>query len=155
MIINTSCNCSDDNHRKENHEMLKSVNLKTTNRRIQLINCLRHSDTPLSAEDIYHELNKDIDINLSTVYRALNALTDSGLLVRQALSDGNSVFQLNDSSHQHILTCKICGKISYVDICPIDSLLSDISKDTGYEITGHNLEFIGICPDCIKNLENK
>jgi len=115
-----------------------------------LINCLRHSDRPLTAEEVYNKLREDININLSTVYRALNALTDADILIKQILSDGNSVFQLKTDSHQHILTCKMCGKSTYVNICPLDNITEDISKLTGYEITGHNLEFIGICPDCLE-----
>lgn len=132
--------------------MLKSANLKATKKRMLLINCLRHSDSPLTADEIYNILKEDININLSTVYRALNALVESDIAIKQILSDGNSVFQLNNSAHQHILTCKMCGKVSYVDICPIESFLDTISEKTGYEITGHNLEFIGICPDCLKKL---
>ncbi len=143
---------SKDNHKKENNEMLKSANLKATKKRMLLINCLRHANSPLTAEEIYNILKEDITINLSTVYRALNALLDSEIVIKQTLSDGNSVFQLNTSSHQHILSCKMCGHISYVDICPIESFLENISEKTGYEITGHNLEFIGICPDCLKKL---
>ena len=95
---------------------------------------------------------KEININLSTVYRALNALTESDIVIKQILSDGNSVFQLNNTNHQHILTCKMCGKVSYVDVCPVESILNEISNQTDYEITGHNLEFIGICPECSKKL---
>lgn len=143
---------SEDNHRQENNDMLKSANLKATKKRMLLINCLRHSDSPLTAEEIYSYIKEDTNINLSTVYRALNALVDSDIVIKQTISDGNSVFQLNDSTHQHILTCKMCGKVSYVDICPIESFVDTISEKTGYEITSHNLEFIGICPDCLKKL---
>ncbi|MEG0250652.1 MAG: Fur family transcriptional regulator [Peptostreptococcus sp.] len=151
-MSNPSCNCSRDNHRQENNDMLKSAKLKATRKRMLLLNCLRHSDAPLTAEEIYTDLKKEININLSTVYRALNALTESDIIIKQMLSDGNSVFQLNNTNHQHILTCKMCGKVSYVDICPVDSLLNEISDQTGYEITGHNLEFIGICPECSRKL---
>lgn len=151
-MSNLSCNCSKDNHRQENNEMLKSAKLKATKKRMLLLNCLRHSDLPLTAEEIHTYLKKEININLSTVYRALNALTKSDIVIKQILSDGNSVFQLNNTNHQHILTCKMCGKVSYVDVCPVESILNEISNQTDYEITGHNLEFIGICPECSKKL---
>ncbi|WP_242961546.1 Fur family transcriptional regulator [Peptostreptococcus faecalis] len=148
MVINKCKICPDDNHIGENKDILKSLNLKSTKKRLLLMNCFRHSDSPLSAEDVYHILNKEIDINMSTVYRILNYLTDYKFLMKQTLSDGNSVFQLNDYTHQHLLTCKICGEMSYIDSCPIDLHLDDISEKTGYEITSHNLEFIGICSKC-------
>lgn len=133
---------------KENANLLKSANLKTTKKRLFLIDCLKNSDGPLTAEEIHRKLREDININLSTVYRALSSLSEAHIIIRQVLSDGNSVFQLNSDKHRHILTCKECGKISYVDVCPIDSVHEELEDSTGYDIISHNLEFIGICPDC-------
>lgn len=142
-------NCSSsDSHKKENNDILKSASLKVTKKRVMMINCLRHSDRPLSAEEIHLLLNKDVDINLSTVYRALNALVDNRIVIKQTLSDGNSVFQLNSSEHQHILRCKVCGEVSYIDVCPINDITDEIERKSGYSIVGHNLEFIGICTKC-------
>lgn len=149
------CSCSNDNHRKENHEILKNANLKTTKKRMLLINCFRHSNAPLTADDVYNMLKEKTNINLSTVYRALSALTDSKILSKQAISDGTYVFQLNKDTHQHILTCSNCGKITFVEICPVNDSLNEQLNATGYKITGHNLEFIGICPDCIKKIKDK
>lgn len=147
-------NCtSKDNHRSENSEMLKSANLKSTKQRRFLINCLRHSDSPLTADEIYSLIKEEDSINLSTVYRTLNALVESNIVIKHTISEGVSVFQLNSEHHKHVLTCKICGKTSFVDICPIASLIDEISIQTGYEITGHNLEFLGICPECMDELE--
>lgn len=152
-MINT-CSCSKDNHRKENDALLKAANLKTTKKRMELINCLRHSDRPMTAEDIYLELRKILQINLSTVYRALGALVDAKIISRQILLDGNSIYELCRDYHHHILTCKLCGQSAYVETCPVEGIIEDISAKTGYEIVGHNLEFVGICPNCIKNMEN-
>ena len=144
------CSCT-DNHKKENNEILKSASLKVTPKRMMLINCLRHSEKPLSAEEIHSILSEKLDVNLSTIYRALNALVEGEIVIKQALSDGNSVFQLNTLEHKHILTCKICGKVSYIDICPVEQIKDEIEKKSGYTIIGHNLEFIGICVDCQKS----
>ena len=87
-----SCNCSNDNHRKENNELLKSANLKTTKKRMSLINCLRHADRPLSAEEIYSIIKENININLSTVYRTLTALCESDIVIRHVNSDVSGIF---------------------------------------------------------------
>lgn len=151
-MVENSCSCSKDNHREENNSVLRSANLKVTEKRMRLLNCLRHSEKPLTAEEVYTYLKEGIEINLSTVYRSLNALTDSEIVTKQTLSDGTTVFKMKDSSHKHIIKCKLCGKISYVNICPVCDFIDAISKETGYEITDHNLEFAGICPDCMENI---
>ncbi|KGF10450.1 Fur family transcriptional regulator [Peptostreptococcus sp. MV1] len=152
--MTNTCSCSKDNHRKENYALLKAANLKTTKKRMELINCLRHSEKPMTAEDIYHEVRKNVNINLSTVYRALGALVDAKILTRQILLDGNNIYELCKDLHHHILTCKVCGQSTYIEMCPVEDMKDDIAAKTGYEITGHNLEFVGVCPDCIKNMEN-
>ena len=150
-----SCNCSNDNHRKENNELLKSTNLKTTKKRMSLINCLRHADRPLSAEEIYSIIKENININLSTVYRTLTALCESDIVIRHVNSDGSGIFQLNTGSHKHTIRCKVCGKTEYVEKCPLPDILDEVENDTGYQVTSHQLEFIGICPECSEKIENK
>lgn len=151
----SSCNCSNDNHRKENNELLKSANLKTTKKRMSLINCLRHTDRPLSAEEIHSVIKEDMHINLSTVYRALAALCESGIVIKQISSDGSAIYQLNTGSHKHTIRCKLCGKVEYVERCPVSNIVDEIENDTGYQLTSHQLEFIGICPECSEKIENK
>lgn len=152
--MTTTCSCSRDNHRKENDALLKAANLKTTKKRMELINCLRHSDKPMTVEEVYLSLRKSMQINLSTVYRALGALVDAKIINRQILLDGSNIYELCKDYHHHILTCKLCGNSTYIETCPIEDIIEDLSTKTGYEIVGHNLEFVGICPNCIKNIEN-
>lgn len=141
---------SGGSHLAENANLLKKANLKTTKKRLMMLECLRNSESPLTAEDLYTLMKKSVNINLSTVYRSLSALSDAGIVTKQMLSDGNNVYQIKTSEHKHILSCRECGKVSYVDTCPVQSIIEDVSEKTGYVITGHNLEFIGICPECSK-----
>lgn len=145
--------CPNDSHGIESQKILKNANLKMTKKRVLIIDCFKHSNVPLTADDVFNILRENTNINLSTIYRALSALTDSEILTKQTLSDGTYVFQLNGDVHRHILTCKECGKIDYIEFCPIEKTIDDITSKTGFEITGHSLEFTGICPDCKKNLK--
>ena len=45
-------------------------NMRLTKKRETILNILKQTDKPLSAEDIYKELG-DASMNLSTIYRAL------------------------------------------------------------------------------------
>lgn len=150
-----TCSCSNDNHRKENNALLKSANLKTTKKRMSLINCLRHSDRPLSAEEIHSLLKEDIHINLSTVYRALSALTEAEIIIRHMSNDGSALYQINNGSHKHTIRCKICGKVDFIEKCPISEIVYEVENSTGYQVTGHQLEFVGICPNCSEKIESK
>ena len=47
-----------------------------------ILSVLNNSDTPLTSEDILEKTSKEVNINLSTVYRALNALTEKGIFIK-------------------------------------------------------------------------
>ena len=71
-------------------DILKAVNLKTTKKRILILSVLNRSNIPLTSEDILEKASKEVNINLSTVYRALNALTEKGILLKQLSNDGKT-----------------------------------------------------------------
>ena len=63
-------------------DILKAVNLKTTKKRILILSVLNRSNIPLTSEDILEKASKEVNINLSTVYRALNDLSEKGILLK-------------------------------------------------------------------------
>ena len=77
-------------------DILKAVNLKTTKKRILILSVLNRSIIPLTSEDILEKASKEVNINLSTVYRALNALTEKGILLKQLSNDGKTYYQINN-----------------------------------------------------------
>jgi len=52
-------------------------------------------------------------------------------------------------SHYHI-RCLQCGRIGDVMIAPINLSGTMLASDTDFEVTGHRLDFSGICPECKK-----
>ena len=55
-------------------------------------------------------------MNLSTVYRALNALTQRGILLKQLSNDGKTYYQINNREHKHQLVCSLCNKVVLVSL---------------------------------------
>lgn len=135
-----------------NKSILKSADLKQTKKRELIIAILESSKKPLTAEEIYELSSKEMKMSFSTIYRALNALSDKGIITKTVHQDGKMYYKIHSHSHEHILKCIKCEEKISIDTCPLESLESNICKDTGYSITGHNLEFFGVCPKC-KNKE--
>ena len=132
--------------------LLKSANLKSTRKRLVILSVLNNSISPLTSEEILEEASKEVDMNLSTIYRALGALTEKGILLKQLSNDGKTYYQINNRQHKHQLVCTLCNKVVLVDCCPLKKFENELCKDTGFTITSHNLEFSGICPECAKKL---
>lgn len=133
-------------------EILKSVELKNTKKRQTILSILEKAHKPLTAEEIYDKTMVLTRMSFSTVYRTLGALTEKQILMKELMQDGKTYYQFNNHNHKHHLVCNICGEIIPVDDCPLHNLENDLASKTGYIITGHSLEFNGVCPKCTKKL---
>lgn len=129
-------------------EILKSVALKSTKKRRLILSILEKAHAPLTPEEIFEEATRQTSMSFSTVYRCLGALTDKKVLLKQVRQDGKTYYQFNNESHRHLLVCSICSEIIPIDECPLHNLEIALNQSTGYIITGHSLEFSGICPNC-------
>jgi Fur family transcriptional regulator, ferric uptake regulator len=134
-----------------NNSILKSADLKQTKKRNLIISILENAPTPMTAEDIMELSSKEVKMSFSTVYRALNALAEKGVITKTIHQDGKLYYKIQTHSHKHILKCTKCNECISIDACPLESLETKLTKETGYKITGHNLEIFGICPKCQLN----
>ena len=85
-------------------------------------------------------------ISLGTVYRNLELLTQAGL-VQKLESGGEARFDGNVEQHDH-LRCVSCGRVDDLHCPPLDLWGAGGNDWGGYKITGHRLEFLGVCPRC-------
>ncbi|MDO5026310.1 MAG: Fur family transcriptional regulator [Tissierellia bacterium] len=132
-------------------EILRKHGIRATKTRLDILNLLKDSD-PLTADEIYEKLQSK-GAKLSSIYRNLSILTDENILIKIVGIDSFSYFQLNTDTHKHHLICKECKKTIPLDNCPMENLEKEIEEQTNFLITNHIFEFIGICPDCQKNME--
>lgn len=132
------------------NDTLKSADLKQTKRRVLILSVLESASAPLTAEDIAEQTGKDMKMSISTIYRALNALAEKNVISKVLHQDGKTYYELNRHTHRHSLLCTLCNERILIDACPLENLENNLVEKTGYTITGHNLEFYGICPNCAK-----
>ena len=131
--------------------MQKHPNLRMTRQRRVILEELRKVNTHPSADEIYERVRKRLPrISLGTVYRNLEILSESGDI--QKLEPGCSLkrFDGNPSEHCHI-RCVRCDRIADAPMVP--DLEIDLGRvnATDFEILGHRLEFLGVCPTCSDN----
>jgi Fur family ferric uptake transcriptional regulator len=128
--------------------LLKEADLKATKRREAVLALLERSHTPMTAEEIHQAVIAETSMSLSTTYRILAALSEKRLLLKNIRSDGKTYYQPNSNQHLHYLVCSCCSRIVPIDCCPLEALEEELAKKTGFLITGHSLEFTGLCPAC-------
>lgn len=133
-------------------QRLAQSGLKKTKHRKAILFVMQKSKQPIAAEDVYFALKEqDISINLSTVYRTLEVLSDKGLLTKLSISgDSRSLYEYNRMVHRHYLICMGCKKIEVIDDCPLKGYEETLAGKTHYTIAGHRLDIYGYCPECKK-----
>lgn len=131
--------------------ILKNASLKNTKQRSSVIKIIKASKEPLTAEEIFKTMIKeDYQINLSTIYRTLNLLTNKSVLLKILKGDGTAAYELNKVTHNHYITCSMCHNSVLIENCPIKDLSESVSKATGFKVTGHSLQLTGLCSECLK-----
>lgn len=130
-------------------EELKQHNLKHTKQRHSILTVLKNSKVPLTMSQIIDNL--DVDMDLSTIYRVLDAFEENKLINKTVpLEPSLAVYDYNRDIHKHHLTCTECFKILVIESCPLEKYEEQIEKETGFSVKRHQLELYGLCPNCQK-----
>ncbi|WP_245930111.1 Fur family transcriptional regulator [Allonocardiopsis opalescens] len=88
--------------------------------------------------------------SLSTVYRVLHQLAESGALDTVQSPAGERLYRMcgNDGRHHH-LRCRRCGRVEEVpEREPLSRLVSSIGRETGYRSLHYSFELSGVCSGC-------
>ena len=109
---------------------------------------LRKVKSHPSATALYEIVRKRLpNISLGTVYRNLEMLADTGVI--RKLNTGQSEARFDDiTDHHYHICCIECGRVDDLIDAPIDAKGMGVDEIQGFDILGHQLQFIGICPDC-------
>jgi Fur family ferric uptake transcriptional regulator len=124
---------------------------RMTRQRRVILEEVRRMHAHPSADEVYAAVRKRLPrISLGTVYRNLEVLSEMGEVQKLELGGSVMRFDWDPNKHYHI-RCLQCGRVDNAPVAPMRELESDLYGTTVYEIIGHRLEFIGLCPACSKN----
>ena len=122
---------------------------RMTPQRRAVLDVLMTSHDHPTATEVYDRV-RDVHpgIGAATVYRTLALLVDSGHALELSLGDGSSArYDGNVARHDHVV-CDSCGRAVDVETPLPPRAVTTLSRDTGFAITGYDLQFRGRCPDC-------
>ena len=141
------------------HGKLRECGYRITIGREAILDTLSKTDEHLSAEDIYIRIHKAYPaVGLTTIYRTLDIFVSMGVVFKFDFGDGRARYELVESSrgsnHHHHLVCTQCKRIiNYKDFIDDEIELLNrtekgLSKKYNFEITNHEIQFLGICDKC-------
>ena len=102
-----------------------------------------------SAQDLHAELRAAGDgIGLTTVYRHLQVLADTGAVDVVQHPDGEATYRLCGAApHHHHLVCRVCGRSVEVDGPEVEAWATAVAAAAGYTAVSHTVEVFGLCPE--------
>lgn len=128
---------------------LKNRGVRFTPQRQAILEFLLDTTSHPTAEEIFqHVKAKFPGVSLGTIYNTLNMLKEHGHILELSYGDMSSRFDGNPQNHYHIV-CLECGVVKDYHR-PLLELEQEARKESGFVITGHRLEYYGICPECQK-----
>ena len=124
------------------------MQLRMTNQREIILQELLKSRQHLTADELYDIVKKIMPrISLATVYRNLEILSARGMIRKLELGGSQRRFEGDLGNHYHI-RCMRCDMVQDAPIEATEAVEDALRKVSDFEIVGHHLEFIGICPAC-------
>lgn len=125
----------------------------TTQRQIILEELSKVTSHP-TANEVYDMVRKRLPrIGLGTVYRNLELLAESGVILKLEVGGTQKRFDATTDLHYHV-RCVQCGKVNDIDI-PVQHEINQVaSQISDYQILNHHIEFLGICKECSSSPEH-
>ncbi|MCE5314722.1 MAG: transcriptional repressor [Armatimonadota bacterium] len=113
-----------------------------------ILDVLRSVTSHPTADEVYEMAREAMPrISLGTVYRNLEAMSESGLVLKIYVSGTQKRFDGNPKPHYHI-RCGVCGRVDDIDLDLLVDLDRTAQEATGYDVLSHSVEFVGVCPRC-------
>ncbi|GAA5167089.1 Fur family transcriptional regulator [Pseudonocardia eucalypti] len=122
---------------------------RATKQRAAVSALLDRLDDFRSAQEIHEELRRDGEgIGLTTVYRTLQTLSESGDVDVLRTDTGEAVYRRCSNHHHHHLVCRNCGRTVEVEGPAVENWAQRIAEEHGFTHVSHTVEIFGICADC-------
>ena len=127
---------------------LRRSGYRVTAQRLVVGEALAAAGRHLSADELMGAVGERLpNVSLPTVYAALDALEDAGLIRRVAGGRGAALFDATPTPHHH-LVCRRCGTVEDLDAAVgLEPALAG-ARAHGFEAEGAEVVVRGLCARC-------
>ncbi|WP_033340028.1 Fur family transcriptional regulator [Catenuloplanes japonicus] len=127
----------------------QSAAVRNTRQRTAVSSLLAEVEGFHSAQDLHAMLrDRGERVGLTTVYRTLQGLADSGEIDVMRPPGGEHLYRRCSSGHHHHLVCRSCGSTVEVEGPAVESWADRVAAQHGFVDVSHTLEIFGTCKDC-------
>ncbi len=131
-------------------EALSAAGGRRTAARQVIVETLLDARDHLTADELAVRVQRKFpSVNISTIYRTLEALEELGIVDHVHLGHGRAIYHLADEEHQH-LVCERCEDVIELPSTKLRSFLRSIERDHGFEVDRRHFAIVGLCGKCRK-----
>jgi Fur family transcriptional regulator, ferric uptake regulator len=135
-------------------QRLRDRGERVTPARLAVVEVLAGTEEHLSAEQIGERAEQlRPGIHRATVYRALDALGEFGLVTHVHLGRAGTTYHLaGDLAPRHLhLRCSECGTVYDAPGDILDTARRKVHRDLGFQLAPEQVALIGVCRNCAKS----
>ena len=122
---------------------------RNTRQKQAVYDALTQLDHPTATELYAYVHATHPTLSRGTVFRVLNQFAESGQVRRVTLAGSDARFDHTLVPHAHG-KCRVCGRVCDIFLPAFASIAAD-AESGGFVIDGCEVEFTGVCPQCVKN----
>ena len=123
--------------------------VRNTRQRTAVSSLLAEVEGFHSAQNLHAMLrDRGERVGLTTVYRTLQGLADSGEIDVMRPPGGEHLYRRCSSGHHHHLVCRSCGSTVEVEGPAVESWADRVAAQHGFVDISHTLEIFGTCKAC-------
>lgn len=138
-------------HQCDYELLLEDSGLGWTMNRLRVLEIIGERSHPLTAQEIFEELNKTQEVNRVTVYRILELLVENNLVERISAGDRSFRYGLapnaNHQPHSHFY-CVECGEMECLSPEQFNLDTQPLKRSFLGLIQRVEVRFDGICEGC-------
>ena len=121
---------------------------RKTKQRDTLSEVLARAERALSVGELFEAASKRSDgLGVATVYRAVGALLDAGLIEAVEIPGEPTRYERSDKGHHHHFQCERCDRVFDVAGC-LDNLRKLVPPK--FKVSGHAVTLYGLCAGCAR-----
>lgn len=132
--------------------VLRGAGYRPGRARTAVITALDKQSCCLSVPQIHDLVRKRrAGVGIASVYRALEALTELGLVHRLELGAAGAHYEPANPSgdHHHHLVCADCGRVEAFSDDRLEHVIDNVSRAAAFRIDDHDVVLRGQCGSCL------
>lgn len=129
-------------------DLLREKGVQVTAQRLAVLRAVE-GHPHITAEGVAELARAEIGaISVQSVYNALNALDEAGLVRRIQPIGSPALFETRVGDNHHHLICRECARLVDVDCAVGYTPCLTPSDDQGFAVDEADVTYWGLCPEC-------